>query len=375
VSFVGDGITVTALVLLIAPRDGSAGVGLLLLANALPRLGGPVAGVLTDRLQTRRLLATCELASALIVAVIAATLPPLPVLIPLVAVTGALATVRNPAGRSLIPVLVAPVDRAPANAMFGLAHTLQLTVGPGLGGLLAAGPGGLHTALAVDSATFIASALLLARLPDIRPARDSDAATGVWAEAAAGLRYVAMHRQVRALLVTLFVVVAFAAMDNVALVFLTTDELAAGPAGYGYAASAFGVGMLLASIACARLARGRKPEALLIVAIAATGAGTLLTGLAPILAIVLAAQLAAGAGNATENIAYDTIVQNLVPRPYLGRVFGIVGTAAQLGAGVAYAAGGPLVDLFGARTTFVLAGTGTLAVLPILVRTLASSPR
>lgn len=209
--------------------------------------------------------------------------------------------------------------------------------------------------------------MLLSRLPALAPARDPAAVPGIWADAAADLRYVATHRQIRVLVLTLFLLVAFAAVDNVALVFLTGDQLTAGPVGYGLAVSAFGVGMALASMACARLARGRSPVALLIVAISATGAGTLLTGLAPVLAVVIGAQLIAGAGNAVENIGYDTVVQDLVPRPLLGRVFGIVGTAAQLGAGLAYAAGALLVDLFGARTTFVLAGAGTLAVLLVLV--------
>jgi MFS family permease len=131
---------------------------------------------------------------------------------------------------------------------------------------------------------------------------------------------------------TLFVLVAFAAVDNVALVFLTGDQLGAGPAGYGVAASAFGAGMLVASVACARLTRGRSPVMLLLLAIAATGVGTLVTGFAPALSVVVAARPVAGAGNAVENIGLDTLVQDPVPRPLLGRVFGIVGTAAQLGA-------------------------------------------
>jgi MFS family permease len=374
VSFIGDGITTTVLVLLAARQDGPVGVGLLLLANAVPRLGGPLAGVLADRIQTRRLMMSCELASALVIGLIAAKLPALPVLVALVMAAGALATIRNPAGRSLVPVLVDPADRAPANALFGLARTLQLAVGPGLGGLLAAGPGGVHTALAVDAATFVVSALLLAQLPALGPARDPAAVTGVWAEATAGLRYVATTRQVRVLVLTLFVIVAFAGVDNVALVFLTSDQLVAGPAGYGLAASAFGVGMLLASVACTRLACGLSPLALLVVAIAASGAGTVLTGLAPVLAVVFAAQLLAGAGNAGENIGYDTVIQNVVPRSLLGRVFGTLGTAAQLGAGFAYMAGGLLVNLIGARATFVLAGAGTLAVLLVLVPALRSPP-
>lgn len=375
VSFVGDGITTTALVLLVAPRDGPAGVSVLLLANALPRLGGPLAGVLADRVQTRRLLRRCDLASALVVGLMALTLPPLPLLVPLVAISSLLSTVRNPAGRSLVPILVVPADRAPANALLGLGRTLTLTVGPGLGGLLSAGPGGAHTALAVDAVTFVGSALLLAGLPAITPSRDPAAADGVWAEAIEGLRYVATHQQIRVLVLSLFLLVAFAAVDNVALIFLTGDVLHVGSLGYGAASSAFGVGMLLAGLACTRLARGRSTVALLIGAVAATGAGTLVNGLAPNLAVVVAAQLVAGAGNAVENIAYDTAVQALVPRPLLGRVFGTIGTASQLGAAFSYAAGSLSVELMGARATFVLAGLATFAVLLLLGPTLARLPR
>ena len=209
----------------------------------------------------------------------------------------------------------------------------------------------------------------------LEPTRDPAAVTGVWAEATAGLRYVVADRQVRTLILTLFVIVAFAGVDNVALVFLAGDQLAGGPAGYGLAASSFGLGMLLASVACTRFTRGRSSVALLFIAIAASGAGTVLTGLAPALAVALVAQLLAGAGNAGENIGYDTVIQNVVPRPMLGRVFGTLGTAAQLGAGFAYLAGGLSVNLIGARVTFVLAGAGTLAVLLVLVPVLRHSPQ
>jgi hypothetical protein len=79
--------------------------------------------------------------------------------------------------------------------------------------------------------------------------------------------------------------VAFTTVDNVALVFLTGDQLAAGPAGYGLAASAFGVDMTLPWLACTRVARGRSPVALLAVAIAATGAGMIVVGSAPTLVV------------------------------------------------------------------------------------------
>lgn len=160
-----------------------------------------------------------------------------------------------------------------------------------------------------------------------------------------------------------------------ALVFLAAGELDAGPAGYGLTASAFGAGMVLASIACTRLSRGRSATALLTIAIVATSAGTGMTGLAPVLALAVATQLIAGAGNAATNIGYDTVVQGLVPREYLGRVFGTAGTAAQMGAGLAYAAGGLLVDHVGPRMTFVLSGAGTIVLLPVLASALHRYPR
>lgn len=365
VSFIGDGITTTVLVLLAAGRDGPYGVSVLLLASALPRLAGPLAGVVADRSDTRLLMAACELASAAVVGVVALTLPPLPLLAALVGIAAALATVRNPAGRGIVPAVVAPVDRGPANALVGIGLTLQVAVGPAVGGLLAAGPG-VRTALAVDAVTFAVAAALLLRLPALPPARDPADVGGVWAETVAGVHHVATHRRIRLLVVSLTALVAVASVDNVALVFLAGDALDTGPAGFGIAASAFGVGMLVAATACTRLARTRSPETLIVVAVVATGVGTLVTGLAPALAVVVAAQAVAGAGNAVENVGYDTAVQNTVPRALLGRVFGIVGTAAQLGASLATAAGGALVALVGPRAVFVGAGVATLAVAAAL---------
>jgi MFS family permease len=52
----------------------------------------------------------------------------------------------------------------------------------------------------------------------------------------------------------------------------------------------------------------------------------------------------------------------------LGRVFGLVGTAAPAGHTLAFAGGGFLVDLFGPRIVFLIAGLGVLLVLiPVML--------
>lgn len=173
-------------------------------------------------------------------------------------------------------------------------------------------------------------------------------------------------RVVRALVITLFLGVAFAAVDNVALVFLVRETLGGGPVGYGLVSAAFGVGMLGVSLG---LSWRRLPiglSTLLIVAWVASGVGTVATGLAPLVALVAVGQAVSGLGNGLENIAADTLIQRAVPPEMLGRAFGVVSTAAMGGSTVAYAAGGVLLDLTSPRAMFLIGGVGTLVVSAFL---------
>src|ERR1017187_9671890 len=124
ISSTGIGMSRVALVLLASPH-GPATVSAVLLASTLPQLLGPVAGAVADRVDQRRLLAGCEAGQGVLYAVIAVARPPVPVLLPLVAVAGLLATLFSPAGKSSVPRLV-PADRLPrANALLGMAPNLQ----------------------------------------------------------------------------------------------------------------------------------------------------------------------------------------------------------------------------------------------------------
>jgi MFS family permease len=362
VSFVGDGIGRVALVLL-AARAGPAAVSLVLLANTVPRLLGPVAGALADRVEQRRLMAGCELGQAIVIGLVAFLLPPLVVLVPLAAVAGLLATAFVPAGRSAVPALVAAADLTRANALLSTALNLQVALGSALGGLAVA-RAGPRWAFAADAATFVVSAALLSRLD---PARTGRAPTSLLADTVAGLAYVARTPQPRALVLGLLLVVSFAAVDNVALVFLVQGSLGGSASAYGATQACFGVGMLAASLTLGRARSRRPPSTLLLGGVLATATGTLLTGLAPSVGVVAATQVLAGTGNAAENIANDTLVQRLVPRGMLGRVFGATATAAQAGSGIAYAASGLLLAVVSPRAVFLIAGAGVLAALGVLL--------
>ncbi|HEX6400012.1 MAG TPA: MFS transporter, partial [Actinomycetota bacterium] len=357
-----------ALVLMVQEerRTGTA-VGALLLATSLPRFLGPVAGAIVDRVEQRTLMVACDIGQAAVFGVIAWLDPSFPVLVGLVAVAAAFDTLFSPAGRSALPDLVRPEQLMRANAWIGMSLNIQVAAGPVLGGLLVTLLG-FRGALAANALSFILSAVFLLGLPPLRAPAHGGEARGFLAVGMDGLRFAWRNRVVRTLIVALFVGVAFAGLDDVALVFLVRDTLAGSPLAYGLVTGAYGVGMLLGSIGLSWKGTAAAAGTVFLLGWVAGGIGAVLTGIAPVIALVAVGQAIAGVGNAVEVVAMDTLVQRSVPREMLGRVFGLVGTAAPAGHTLAFAAGGFLVAAVGPRVVFLIAGLGVLLVLiPVML--------
>jgi MFS family permease len=365
ISHVGDGIAIVALVLLVQGARGTGtAVGALLLASSVPRFLGPVAGVVVDRVEQRTLMVLCDIGNAAIFATIVAVQPSFDILLVLVAASAVLDTFFAPAGRSVVPALVDKDHLVQANAWMGTSLNLQVSLGTLVGGALIAAVG-VRGALVFDAASFVLSAALLVGVPPVRRTT-SDAPAGFLAVGKEGLAFAWRTRVVRTFTMVLFLGVAFAAVDNVALVFLVRETLGGGPFAFGLVSAAFGVGMIAASLGLSLRRTSFALTTLLVAAWLASGAGTIVTGLAPLIAIVAVSQAVSGFGNGLENVAADTLIQRAVPPQMLGRVFGLVSTAAFGGSTLAYAAGGPLLDLTSPRAVFVIAGTGILVVTAIL---------
>jgi MFS family permease len=374
VSFVGDGVALTALVLHVqATRGTGTAVGALLLAQALPHLLGPLTGTVADRVDQRALMIWCDLGRCLIFGVAAWLLPSMAWLLVVMAAASTLDTFFAPAGRSAVPALVEDADLVSANAWLGTALNLQVALGPLIGGALVASIG-VRGALAVDAGSFLLSAILLLGVPKLPPSIGREHRERFSHELREGLSFARSHPVARAVVVTLFLGVAFAGIDNVALVFLARTTLDAGPAGFGVIASAFGIGMLVASVLLSRRATMVSPRMLFIGGWAMTGLGTLLTAVSPAVVFAVGAQAVSGAGNGADNVASDTLIQRSVPRAMLGRVFGLSSTAAFVGGGLAYAAGGPILDATSARTVFLIGAAGTFAVVLLATKLLPRTP-
>jgi MFS family permease len=163
-------------------------------------------------------------------------------------------------------------------------------------------------------------------------------------------------------------------MDNVALVFLAKERGATDVA-YGLLVSSFGVGMLISSLTLVRIGARTRTVPLLLVGWAMVGLGTLSTALVPVVAAMAGMQALAGAGNGTTNVADNTLIQQHVLRPQMGRAFGLTRVGAMVGGSVSAAVAGWLVDLTSPATVFVIAGAGGLAVVALLWVLLPTSVR
>jgi MFS family permease len=365
ISYVGDGVALVALLLFVEEtREAGIAVGLLLIAYTAPILVvGPFSGAVADRTDQRRLMIATDVGQAATYGVIAALLPSFPILLVLVAAASALSTVFSPAGQSAVPALVAADELQTANAWLGTAFNVQLLLGPLLGGGLFEALG-LRGALAINAATFVASATFLLRVPPLPPTPPAagQAPATFLADVRAGFAYVMSHDIARLVVGALFLGVMFAAVDNVALVFLARDVFATGAVGFGALLSAYGAGMIAASLVLTRPSARVGATVVFVFGLLLTGVGGLGTGLAPLLAVAIAAQALAGAGNGAENVASDTLIQQSVERRMLGRVFALRRTGAVAGSGLAAIGGGLLLDVTSARTVFVIGGVGVLAV-------------
>src|SRR5918997_1213998 len=266
ISYLGDSLGLVTLILYVAERAGTGvAVGLLLLAGDLtPTLVSPLTGALADRVDQRRLMVACELGQGIIVGAIALFLPPLPVLLALVAARSVLSAAFQPAARSAVPELVDDADLEAANSLLGFGtHGLEVG-GPLLAALLLP-LAGVRGVLAIDAVTFLVAVPLLLGLPRLPPApRDPVAGLSLFADARAGLRYIWRRPVVRALTVGFSGAVVFTAIDDVALVFLAQESLGASGSAASVLYAGSGFGLVLGFALLARWARRGRAATLFL---------------------------------------------------------------------------------------------------------------
>lgn len=376
-SFLGDSVGLIALLLYTAGHYGTGlAVALLMIAgDFVPSLLSPVAGAVSDRWDKRAVMVSCELIQGVVIAVVALTLPPLPLLLALVAVQSCVAAVFQPASRSAMPSLVRDADLERANAAIGFGTNGMDSAGPLVGAALLAWLS-VRGLLLIDVTTFAVSAVLLMRLPGLTgwPASGPSAAAAadasstttalrprqLLAEAGAGLRYLWQDKVIRVITLAFCAVVLFNGVDDVALVFLARHTLHGSNSAASLVYAGAGLGLLAGFMLIARTASRLAMPLLILAGYAVSSLGNLLTGVSFAIFAALAFQVVRGLGIAAMDVGHNTLIQRLVPADMLGRVFGNVYGAVGAAAGLSYIFGGLLLDATSPRVTLIVAGAGGL---------------
>ncbi|HUY77126.1 MAG TPA: MFS transporter [Ktedonobacterales bacterium] len=368
----GDYIAQVALVLLAARQHNPVlAVSALFLAQTVPWLLSPLAGALAERVAPRWFMVGSELGQLVVVGVLAIVAPPFPVTLALVAAMTLLAVLFLPASQSVLPGVVSADALNEANALLRLGLNVSRALGPLVGAALLIASG-VRGALLADAASFLLSAALLSALPAISP--NARAATptsdepseNLWVSMRAGVAYITRTAIARAVVIGLFLVTLFVALDNIGLIFLAQRTFGSATTGFGALLAGYGAGMIAAPLILLPLGRRLTTLRSLLVGVALMGVGTAVCGLAPTLWLAVAAQALVGVGNGFQNVANDSLLQQTTPRPLLGRVFGIAYSAPYAALLITYALGGALLNATSPRVVFVIAGLGTLAMTGVI---------
>jgi MFS family permease len=327
---------------------------------------------LGDRLDRRRLMVACELAGgACYLAMVFAPAPG-----PLLAVALLSAVVASPfhsASAAAMPSLVGPEDLSWANSMVSAGRNLGMTLGPVIGGLVAATVGA-GAVFAVNGVSFVASAFVIA---SVRGRFSGDRATshdhcGVHA----GLVFLWRNHLLRTPLVAEAVLVLGLGLVQVARVPLV-ESFGMSSVGLGVLDAMWGAGLLIGSISGRRLNADREPVTF-VVGLAGVALATAAIGLSPWFVPIVAFNLCIGLADSLDLIAGQGIRQRRTPDAVLGRVIAANSAMCVLAQMAGYGASGLLVPVVGPQGIYLICG-GVVAVSALIclraVRRLARPAR
>lgn len=366
ISQLGSQFNYIALAWMVLQATGSSmAMGGVFLAQVLPgALFGWVAGLVVDRVNRRRLMIACSVIRGLLVLTlpVAFALGHMPMWL-VYGVTFVVATMTllfYASEKTVIPELVNEDLLTEANAYAEMTSQIANLAGPVLAGMLVAVLPSPVYALYLDVFGFGVSAAALFLMAWRDAGHAPEEGTGVMGQALEGAGFLFHDRFLR--VVCFASVAANFLIGPFAVVFpIFSDKvLHTGSVGFGWLMGGIGGGMMLGSLAAARMAMRFREVAIICGGMTVVGVSFVVIGVAPGLTVATLAAAAAGFFIAPANAIILTQVQRGTPPHLQGRVFSTLFAVSSvaLPGGVALAA--PLVDHFGCRE--VLLGMGALTV-------------
>lgn len=323
----------------------------------------PLAGVLADRVDTRKLLIVTQTVLGVLAALLGALVlgghAQLWHVYVLALALGVASAFDAPARQVFVSALVPPERLANAVSLNSASFNAARLVGPGIAGLAiaAVGTGWVFLINAISFA-FTIAAMLAMRVAELEPMTRAPRSGGALR---AGVRYVRGRSDILVILVVLFVVAAFGLNFQLTSAIMATEEFGRDADGYGILGSILAIGSLGGALLAARRVR---PRVRLVVGSAfGFGVASTLMALAPTYLLFAIATIPVGffsltmitSANAAIQLSTDPEMRGRVMSLYVLVLFGATPVGSPIIGWVAEAWGGRWSILVGSISAMLIA--------------------
>lgn len=365
-SYVGDQLAQVALAVLVYTNTHSPLKTALAYAFTYlpPILGGPVLSVLADVLPRRRVMIVCDVARAVILALMAVHHMPFPALCGLIFLSVLLGAPFTAARAALLSEVLPGDMYVVGSAINNITHQVTQMLGF-LAGSAVIYVVGTHEALALDAVTFVLSAVIVVAGVHRRPAPVSEGRQrqSLWRITHQGGRLVLGDRTLRPLVCFAWLCGFYVMPEGLAAPYAKT--FGDSPVIVGLLMSAMPTGMVLGAFAYSRFVRpDNRLRCMGWMAMLAC-APLLGAGLRPPLWAVVVLWAVSGIGCAYQ-VAANAAFVAAVPPAGRGQAFGLAQSGILASQGIGILAGGALAQVLGPEPVIALAGATGLSVATML---------
>jgi len=323
---------------------------------------GPVAGVFVDHWNPKVIMISSDIIRAGLILLLVFVTDVREICI-IFAVLSTVSSFFAPAQSVTVRTLVPPEGLLAANALVAQAFYIVRLASPFAAAMLIVIFKGEKVCFYLDSATFVFSACMIARLAIVRPrAQTEKTLRSLTQDFLAGNRFIFTHSSLAfvflAMAVAFFVLSSFSPLVSIYI----RDSLRAGTTWFGIISSMIGVGLIAGTQLVTRLVRGRAKQNVVLGGLLGLGIGAAVLGLFRNIPTAALSMFTMGFAIAFVLVPAQTLSQQETPPQMVGRVSSTFMSLISFAQIFGLLLSGVLAQKLGIRPLFV-ASAGFLALI------------
>jgi len=378
-SMIGSSLTQFALVWWLTEKTGSATIlATSTLVAMLPGIViGPIAGVLVDRWNRKRVINIADGVSALVAFILALlfwqNLIEVWHIYVAMFVRSVAGSFQFPAVQSSTSLMVPDDQLARVQGLNQMLQGISMIVAPPLGALLLSlMPFASIMAVDIFTALLAIVLVLIIRIPQPQQVdRKPNTMRSVWQDFRQGVQYIfswpgLIGIMIISSLLNLLLTPAFSLMP-----ILVTNHLQGGAVQLAWINTTFGVGIIIGGALLGIWGGFKRKITTSMFGLLGMAIGVLLIGFAPFAGFwwVITGMAFVGVMNPIANGPFFAVLQSVVAPEIQGRVFTVIGSMSMLMSPIGLAIAGPLSDRFGVQIWYRVGGFVTLLMILLIYAT------